>query len=74
MPYSSINELPDYIRKYSKKLQKIFLNVFNNAYKQYGDESKAFAVANGVIKRYKESHSFDYRDNILESLEGFLSR
>ena len=53
MPYT-LKNLPSNIKKYSKKIQEIWLKAFNNAYKQYdGDDSKAFAIANGVIKKYK---------------------
>ena len=60
MPYPTDKSLPNNIKKKSKKIRDIWRVAFNNAYKKYnGDESKAFIIANGVIKKYKESHSAD---------------
>ncbi len=54
MPYQSKSELPSWVKKYSEKEQEIWRRAFNNAYYQYGkSESKAFKVANAVVKNYK---------------------
>lgn len=50
MPYSSTAELPAWVRKLAPKKQKQYLAVFNSAYGQYKDESKAFASAAAAIK------------------------
>ena len=51
MPYKSIEELPEKIRKVlPKKAQELFLRVFNKAYEKY-DEATAFKVAWAVIKK-----------------------
>lgn len=59
MPYDSVSELPDYIKKkYSTKQQRKWMNVWNSAYKRCmskGGGSKkceefAFRNANGALK------------------------
>ena len=57
-PYNTISELPDYIRKKSRKIQLKWMKIFNNAYSymlgKTGNtkkaESYAFRVANTKIK------------------------
>ena len=51
-PYTKITELPSSIRKVlSPSLQSVFLRVFNSAYDKYHNESRAFRIAWGVIKK-----------------------
>src|SRR6267154_785316 len=50
MPYSSVADLPGYVRKLSAKKQKQWMAVFNSAHKQYKDEGKAFAAASASVK------------------------
>lgn len=59
MPYSSIDMLPENIKKLPKNRQRQWMEVWNSAYKKAKDEgtsdsdaeSSAFAQANGVIKK-----------------------
>jgi cation transport regulator len=52
MPYKSVGELPRaQVDQYSPHQQQAFLKAFNNALKEYGDESRAFAVAHAAAKR-----------------------
>ena len=52
MPYKSVSELPAaQVDQYSKHQQHAFLKAFNNALEEYGDESRAFAVAHAAAKR-----------------------
>ncbi|HEY9678363.1 MAG TPA: ChaB family protein [Drouetiella sp.] len=60
MPYSSIQDLPDPVRhSLPVHAQEIFKEAFNSAYHEYendGDESRAFRVAWGAVKKtYKKS-------------------
>lgn len=51
-PYSKPSELPSRIRKnLSSSLQSTFIKVFNNALKQYENETRAFRVAWSAIKK-----------------------
>ena len=51
-PYQDIKALPDSVKKnMTKDLQSVFVKVFNTAFKQYKDETKAFKVAWSVIKQ-----------------------
>jgi cation transport regulator len=51
MPYSSISDLPEeQTDQYSTHQKHAFLEAFNNALKEYGDESRAFAVAHTAAK------------------------
>ena len=54
MPYNLDDKnLPDSIKKLSKKLRAVWVNIWNATFKKYKDESKAFKMANGAIKKLK---------------------
>lgn len=51
-PFNQIKDLPKQIKKaLSTDLQGVFLRVFNNAFKNYQSETRAFQVAWSVIKQ-----------------------
>jgi len=50
MPYSTIAQLPPYIKKLPKSVQHAWMSVFNASFKKYGEE-RAFAIANGWVKK-----------------------
>lgn len=51
MPYGGKDgkELPENVKKLSPKKQRQWMHVWNSAFAKHGDESKAFAMANGVV-------------------------
>jgi cation transport regulator len=52
MPYSSVRDLPtEQVDQYSTHQKHAFLKAFNNALEEYGDESRAFAVAHSAAQR-----------------------
>jgi len=53
MPYAKRSELPEPVQNVlPKHAQDIFKDAFNNAFDEYGqDESRAFAVAWGAVKK-----------------------
>jgi cation transport regulator len=56
MPYKTVSELPrEQTDQYSSHQKHAFLKAFNNALKEYGDESRAFAVAHAAAKRTPET-------------------
>ena len=67
MPYSTISQLPKHIKKYSNRLQRQWMQVFNSVYKKTnGDEGRAFRGANSVLKKRfkgKESMVKNTRDD-----------
>lgn len=77
MPYATISDLPEHIRKYSEVVQRQWLHVWNSTYSKLKKEgakdaeARAFQSANSVLgKRMgsakgKESHSdsFNYMIN-----------
>lgn len=79
MPYASINELPAYVKKYSKKVQSQWRHVFNTVYKSTTSDVRAFKAANSVLKkRFKkgqnsstESHA-DYMSMLVDRFLGNL--
>lgn len=50
MPYNSVNQLPENIKKLPLEAQKVFLKVFNQSFQKYG-EGKSFAIAWEATKR-----------------------
>jgi len=52
MPYKSIDELPKHVKKYPEKVQKRWMEIWNSIYDKTGDEGRAFAGANSMLKEY----------------------
>jgi len=82
MPYKSVKELPSYVKKYSPKLQRQFMHVFNSTYakiiKEGGKnaEKRAFMAANSVLKKRfakgQNSSSESHNDYFNRLIDGFL--
>lgn len=66
MPYSSINEIPDHVKKHPKKTQRRWLSIFNSVYRQTKSESRAFRAANSILKPKKKNLSKIDIDNIIK--------
>jgi hypothetical protein len=76
MPYTSIDQLPAHVRKYSPKLQRMWMHVWMSTYKTTQDEGRAFASANAVLKKNMEKFGaghYEHRDNILFLIDKFES-
>lgn len=55
MPYEKLSDLPkEQVDQYSHHQKEAFLAAFNSALEQYGEESRAFAVAHAAAKRTPE--------------------
>ena len=55
MPYSSISDLPEaQVDQYSTHQKHAFLEAFNSALEEYGDEGRAFATAHAAAQRAPE--------------------
>ncbi len=55
MPYRTISELPEaQVDQYSTHQKHAFLEAFNNALEEYGDEGRAFATAHAAAQRAPE--------------------
>jgi len=72
MPYANVNELPTRIRKYSPKIQRMWLSTFNSTWKKLTKEGKptkekegrSFMSANATIKKRLEQYgSCRYTEN-----------
>lgn len=52
MPYNNVSELPDGVKRRLKsdKQKRQWMHVFNSAHEKYGDEPRAFRIANGTVK------------------------
>jgi len=61
MPYDSIAALPEYIKKYSEKIQRQWMHVFNTTYKNTNNEKRSMMAANSILKKRfksnKDGHS-----------------
>jgi cation transport regulator len=52
MPYQTISDLPtEQVDQYTTHQKHAFLKAFNSALEQYGDESRAFAVAHSAAQQ-----------------------
>jgi hypothetical protein len=54
VPYSSVDELPDRIRKLPEKKARQWMHVWNSAFARTKDEGRAFAMANAAIAEEQE--------------------
>ena len=55
MPYDLVSDLPrEQVDQYSTHQKHAFLEAFNNALEEYGDESRAFATAHAAAQRTPE--------------------
>ena len=57
MPYSDINELPAHIKKYSIKVKRQYMHVWNTTQTKTGSEARASRAANSVLKKRFEKTS-----------------
>lgn len=52
MPYDKISDLPtSQVDQYSHHQKEAFLEAFNSAMEQYGEERRAFAVAHSAAQK-----------------------
>ena len=64
MPYSTISELPEaQTDQYSTHQKHAFLEAFNNALEEYGDEGRAFAVAHTAAQNAPRDEPDDERSS-----------
>lgn len=77
MPYKSIKELPEYLKKYTQKLQRQWMTVFNSTWNKLAKEGvknrekRAFMSANSILKkrfRGKESLTNNTREDYMSHL------
>ena len=69
MPYSNIDELPANIKKYSIKVKRQWMHVFNTTYATTNNEARAIKAANSVLKKRfeKTSTNEDYHSDVFNS-------
>ena len=79
MPYTKVSELPKHVKKYSAKVARQWMHVFNSTFKKTGSEERAFKAANSILKkRFKRKNSMsnntrnDYFNMLVDSWLGNL--
>lgn len=83
MPYTTTESLPDYVKKYSGVLQRMWLHVFNTTYSKILKETKnvksaeerAFSAANSVVRKRAEqfgSSRYTQIDSFNMAIDKFL--
>lgn len=72
MPYSGPGDdsLPERIKKLSQEKRNHWVGAFNGAFKQSGEEGKAFAVANAAIAEAVYSGTLEEQESITARLQG----
>lgn len=65
MPYNSVDELPSHVKKYSIKVQRQWLHVFNTVYNETKSDARAMRAANSVLKK-----RFKKRDSMVNNSRG----
>ena len=64
MPYSSNEEIPKYVQKYSEKVKSQWRHVFNTVYNiTNGNEARAFRAANSTLKKRFTSKEQNWNKN-----------
>jgi len=80
MPYQTIEELPQYLKKYSTKVQSQWRKVFNSTYSKVlketsvkDAEARAFSAANSVLKkRFNSMEKNSYDDQFSNLIDRWL--
>ena len=80
MPYRTVDQIPKYLNKYSEKVRRQWMHVFNSVYESTnGNEGRAFKAANSTLKkRFKGKKSMesnsreDYFSYLTDSFLGNL--
>lgn len=76
MSYNSVDELPSSIKKYSGKVSRQYMHVYNSVYERTNSKESATAAANSVLKKRVESHSInqdaDYFNGLVDIFLGNL--
>jgi len=74
MPYSSVSEVPKYVKKYSPKTARQWMHVFNSTYTKTSSEARAMKAANSILKKRmsKETYSNDYINHLVDKWLGNL--
>ena len=88
MPYDNISQLPEYVKKYSVKLQRQWFYVFNSTWNKLTNdkvlksdkEKRCFQAANSVLKKrfnkkntYEKNTREDYFLNLVDQFIGNLN-
>ena len=75
MPYSSVSEVPGYVKKYSSKVARQWRHVFNTVYSTTNSEQRAFKAANSVLKKQvvKDRNSQDFINHMVDKWLGNLN-
>jgi len=58
MPYSSIDSLPEHVKKYPEKIQRMWMHVFNSVFDKTDSEQRAFKAANAIIGKNLTKFSY----------------
>ncbi len=69
MPYKSVNELPDNVKKLPEKKQRQWMAIWNSSYDKYGDEGVAFRMANAIIEQVLDSNYYLEEQDDLDEAE-----
>ena len=76
MPWSTIENMPEYTKKYSKVVRRQMLHVFNSVYASTGDEKRAMMAMNSVLKKRfsKKEQTWNKNENdyVLHLLDKWL--
>lgn len=72
MPYSSVADLPAYVKSLTDKKRRRWMAIFNNVFKKQG-EGTAFKMANAIIKEEVDmkkngSRNFEYQQDLMEAV------
>lgn len=72
MPYESVRDLPDPVKKLSANKQRQWLHVFNDGWKRGKGEAACFKLAWGVVK--KDARAVKQLLKFLDDLRGHPGR
>jgi len=79
MPYSSVKDIPAYVKKYDAKIQRQWLHVFNTIYDKTNSEERAFRASNSILKKrftkkdsMEKNSRHDYFNHLVDSFLGNL--
>jgi len=73
MPYASVADLPAHIKRYTPRVQRQWMHVFNAVFKKTTDETRAMKAANSILKkRLSNTEKTEHQDRMLMQVDTYL--
>ena len=71
--YKTLDELPKAVKTLSEELQKLWMRIFNDVYKRYKDEERAFRISWTIVNKQKrKTAKLDKEEDLNKTVDDLL--